>query len=576
MLGLMLVQLHIVDLAIIEEVELRPGPGLNMLTGETGAGKSIIVGAAALLLGGRASADMVRAGQDEAVVEALFDISGRPTVAQGVEAAGLPDGDGELLVRRVISRKGRGRVHVNGALCTLSVLRDLTGDLLDISGQHEHQRLSDHGVQRGILDAVALKRQDPARMAEQHARLRQLSQELLSTGQDEAHRAQRQEFLTFQLRELERAELLPGEEESLRLERERLQRASELVEVAAQGEETLYSGDGSVTERLTVLSRRLSDLAHLDPHLADLANQLEQAAVQVEDVAHTLRRYGSTEGLDPGRLDQVEERLDLLLRLARKHGLRVEQLPDHQAALEQELDGLATLDHRRSGLEAELEQARGQAKILAGKLERARSKAARGLAVQVSDHLARLRMEGARLQVAVTALAPREGDDPALLFGDRRLGPAGWDRVDLRISTNPGEEPRSLARVASGGELSRVMLALHRVLGERDPISTVIYDEVDAGIGGAVADVVGRYLAEVGRHRQVLCVTHLPQVAAHARHHFHVDKSVSKQGGKARARTRLRTLEAEERVDELARMLGGKRVTKKAQENARELIASAK
>ena len=571
----MLVQLHIVDLAIIEEVELRPGPGLNMLTGETGAGKSIIVGAAALLLGGRASSDMVRAGQDEAVVEALFDISGRPAVALAVEAAGLPQGDGELLVRRVISRKGRGRVHVNGALCTLTVLRDLTCDLLDISGQHEHQRLSDHGVQRGILDAMALNRQDLERMAAQHARLRQLSREILSTGQDEAQRAQRQEFLTFQLRELDAAELVPGEEEPLRLERERLQRASELVEVAMEGEDTLYSGDGSVTERLTVLFRRLSDLAHLDPQLADLANQLEQAAMQVEDVAQTLRHYGSAEGLDPRRLDQVEERLDLLSRLGRKHGQGVDELINHQEALQQELDGLSNLDERRAGLEAELEQARRQAETLAGELERARSKAARGLAVEVSDHLARLRMEGARLQVAVTALAPREGDDPALLFGHRRLGPAGWDRVDLRISTNPGEEPRPLARVASGGELSRVMLALHRVLGERDPISTVIYDEVDAGVGGAVADVVGRYLAEVGRHRQVLCVTHLPQVAAHARHHFHVDKSVSKRGGEARARTRLRTLTADERVDELARMLGGKRVTKKARENALELIAGA-
>ena len=571
----MLVQLHIVDLAIIEDVELCPGPGLNMLTGETGAGKSIIVGAAELLLGGRASSDMVRSGQDEAVVEALFDISDRPAVARTVEAAGLPGGDGELLVRRVISRKGRGRVHVNGALCTLTVLRELTCDLLDISGQHEHQRLSDHGVQRGILDATALKRGDLARMAELHGQLRDLSGEILSTAQDEAQRTQRQEFLKFQLHELEAAALVSGEEEQLRLERERLQRASELVELTVEGEDQLYSGDGSISERLALLRRRLESLSHLDPRLAELAGQLEQAAVQVEDVAHTLRRYAKTEELDPGRLDQVEERLDLLLRLARKHGKDVEALLAHEEAMRHELDRLDSLEERRSGLEGELEQARHGAEVMAAKLEKARTKAARRLAVEVSDHLARLRMEGARLQVVVTAQSAREGDDPTLLFTGRRLGPSGWDRVDLRIATNPGEEPRSLARVASGGELSRVMLALHRVLGERDPISTVIYDEVDAGVGGAVADVVGRYLAEVGRHRQVLCVTHLPQVAAHARHHFHVDKSVSNSGGEKRARTRLRKLQGGERVDELARMLGGKRVTKKAREAAEELILGA-
>ncbi len=567
----MLVHLHIKDLAIIEEVELRPGSGLNMLTGETGAGKSIIVGAAALLLGARTSGDMVRAGQEEAVVEALFDISGRPTVADAVQAAGLPDGEGELLVRRVVARSGRGRVHVNGALCTLTVLRGLTCDLLDISGQHEHQRLSDHAVQRGILDATALKRGDLTRMAGRHGDLREISARLRRTSQDEAERTQRQEFLSFQLRELEAAALNPGEEEELRLERERLHRASELLEAAAEGEDQLYSGDGSVTELLTLHQRRLSSLAHLDPKLADLAAQLEQAAVQVEDVAHTLRAYAATEELDPRRLDQVEERLDLLLRLSRKHGKSVEELLAHQEILQEELQGLESLEERRSELEAGLEQARAKAEKLAAKLERARTRASRKLAAEVTDHLARLRMEGARLQVAVTAQAAREGDEPSLVFGERRLGPAGWDRVDLRISTNPGEEPRPLARVASGGELSRVMLALHRVLGERDPISTVIYDEVDAGVGGAVADVVGRYLAEVGRHRQVLCVTHLPQVAAHADHHFHVDKSLSKK----RARSQLRKLGDKDRVEELARMLGGKRVTKKARENARELITAA-
>ncbi len=571
----MLLHIHIKDLAIIHEVELSPGPGLNILTGETGAGKSIIVGAAGLLLGGRASADIVRKGQREAVVEALFDLTSLPNVARAVTEAGLPLEGEELLLRRVISRAGRGRVHVNGALCTLAVLRGITRELLDISGQHEHQLLSDRARQRRILDALALGAGQIETMARRHAELGKVSSRLAQGRQEEKQQAERQDFLAYQLRELEGADLRQGEDEQLALERERLQRASELTGVALEGEEDLYGGDGSVSERLALLRRRLEELAHLDPALPGLAGQLEEAGLQVEDVAHSLRRLGAAAELDPARLEQVEARLDLLHRLGRKHGRTVAEMLARQEKMQAELARLESLEHHLHDLESNLEKKRKASEKEAKKVENKRRKAARKLAAEVTDHLTRLRMEGARLKVDLSALQARDGDDPALVFADRRLASHGWDSVEFLMATNPGEDPKPLARIASGGELSRVMLALHRVLGEYEPRATAVYDEVDAGVGGAVADVVGRYLADVSAHRQVLCVTHLPQVAAHAAHHFHVDKTVARRGKKARARTRLRTLDPAQQVEELARMLGGEEVTEEARANARRLLETA-
>ena len=568
----MLVQLHIRDLAIIDDVELTLGPGLNVLTGETGAGKSIIVGAAGLLRGGRASTEMIRTGCKEAVVEALFDLSDSPRVRQSLEQSGLGGDGAEALIRRVVARTGRSKISVNGSLYTVAMLRSLAQQLIDISGQHESHLLSDRAVHRRILDAVGVSAEDLSAMGEAHGALLQAADIMNMSRMDERQHAERLDFLRYQLQELSAASLQAGEDRDLAAERRRLQRSSELAEVGNDGERELYSRDDSVLDRLAQLKRRLDVLLHVDPALEGLAAQLEEASVLVEDVALSLRQYAADIDLDPQRLDQVEERLDLIHRLGRKHGGSVDEILVRQDQMEVELADLESLEHRLESLEAKLAAARGDAEALAARLTASRKAAASKLGRSVTRHLARLRMKGSKLVTEVKPRAVRQGDDHAICFDDRRLGASGWDAVEFLITTNPGEPPRPLSRVASGGELSRVMLALRRVLGQHDPVSTSIYDEVDAGIGGAVADVVGRYLAEVARHRQVLCVTHLPQVAAHARLHLHVGKQTR---GK-RARTTVRRLSPEERVEELARMLGGKRVTARARANAEELLEQAK
>jgi DNA repair protein RecN (Recombination protein N) len=570
----MLVHLHIRDVAIIEELELGLGSGLTVLTGETGAGKSIIVGAAALLRGGRARAELIRTGSDEAVVEAVFDLTGRHAVLRRVEEAGLPlSGGTELLVRRVVPRSGRGRVYVNGSLCTVGVLARITGQLLEISSQHEHQQLTDRSTHLEILDAT-LQGDGPdalAEMARAHEALRRAVDRLDKSRLDDRQRAERLEFLRFQLGELEAAAIRPGEDLELERERARLARAAELIEAASAGERELYSGEGAAADRLAVVARRLDELAAADSALDPLSRQLQEAHALVEDVAFTLGRYGATVETDPARLVEVEERLDLLQRLWRKHGGTLDEVLERQRGMQAELADLEQLEQSRDALEERVARARAAAGEVAGRLTRARREAATRLGRTVTRELSRLRMRSAKISVEVGPRAPRADDDPGLCFGERRVGPSGWDRVELMFAANRGEQARPLINVASGGELSRVMLALRKCVGLGDPVPSSIYDEVDAGIGGAVADVVGRSLAEVSRHRQVICVTHLPQVAAHAETHF----TVGKRTARRRTSVTVRRLEGKARVEELARMLGGEEVTSQARANARQLLRAA-
>lgn len=582
----MLVQLRIVDYAIIDEVELAPGPGFNVLTGETGAGKSIIVGAVGLLRGGRASPEVVRAGRDEAVIEALFDVGGCDGVRRKLERAGIAGStEGELVVRRVIPATGRSRAHANGGLCTLATLGEVVGSLIDISGQHEHQLLSDRRTQRQMLDAMGVSPALLASVSEAHQRIRRCTEVLRRDSLDERQRATRIDFLRFQIGEIEDAGLVAGEDVALEAERSRLQRATELAQAASTGEQELYSAEGAVVERLARLQRQLQGLAAIDPRLEPFARQLEEGRVIVEDVALSLRAYARGVELDPSRLEQVEARLDRIQQLRRKHGSSVDEILARLAEMREELSSLQSFEQHVSSLEAELAEARHQAETAAAALTAERHQAAARLAEGVAEQLAPLRMAGARMSVEVSPRSPRPGDDPALVFdiprgGDAqrapgvdqcRLGVSGWDQIEILIATNAGEGLRPLALIASGGELSRIMLALRRVLGRSDPVPTSIYDEVDAGIGGAVADVVGRSLAEVSRHRQVLCVTHLPQVAAHADRHFHVGKTTIRR----RTRVAVRQLTPEERVEELARMLGGEQVSDAARANARQLLKAA-
>ena len=559
----MLRHLRVTNFAILSDVEIAMGPGMNVLTGETGAGKSLIVEAVNLLRGGRASADIPRAGADEAVVEAIVDVPEelRARVIGVLEGAGLPislEGEStrtlEVFIRRVIQRGGRSRTYVNGALTTAARLAELGALLIDLSGQHQHQGLVDAAKHREILDAFSGESRALA-METAWAELARLDAELDSLGGDERAREARLDFLRFQLEELDGAQLKAGEDQSIDIERARLASVDALQSAARGAEELLYGGEATARDRIAAAAREIDRGLRLDPTLEPIAKQLAEVETLIDDVSDQLRSYADRLEGDPERLAHLDERLALIRRLVRKHGGSLDVVIAKTVELRGELDGLAGRDTRLAELGVLRAKAEVAAVSVAAELTRARTKAARKLEKEVGAALAELGMGAAKLTVVVEA---------------RPLGPAGADRIELMLVANKGEEPRPLLKVASGGELSRIMLALKLSLRRADEVATYVFDEVDAGIGGATAQVVGSQIRAVADHRQVLCVTHLPQIAAFADHHFHVEKAEVA----GRTETHVKRLGAAARKDELARMLGGQ-ATSKARAHAAELLAEA-
>jgi DNA repair protein RecN (Recombination protein N) len=578
----MLTTLRISGFAVVDAAEVHFGPGLNVLTGETGAGKTILVNALHLVLGGRMTADVLREGAEEAVVEALFELPLDHPAWERLGLASQGKGASELLVRRVVSRGGRGRASVNGTLCTVSMLETALRGVVDISGQHEHVSLLDPAVHLELLDALSAGGEAQGkgermprggghpllgRYREVYAALAALVHERDALAADEGERARRADYLAFLLRELEAAGARPGEMEELEAERRVLASAEKLREAARGAEGLSYGEEGSASERVGQAVRALGDASAVDARLAGPLGLLRSAAVELEEAGRELGRYAELVGGDPDRLSAVEDRLELLRALARKHGGSLENALARRDAMREELGRISGGGERLAELEKEI-QARGvEALQLAGELTVLRADAARRLAEAVQRELAGLAMGRCRLEVAF--LAP----DGGVEVGERKLGASGAERAEILIAPNPGEPPRPLARIASGGELSRLLLAVKRVLARRDPVATYVFDEVDAGIGGAVAESMGRVLSDVSRGRQVVCITHLPQVAAFADRHHRVEKTVS--GG--RTHTAVSLLEGEEaRRREVARMMAGLTVTPSALEHAAALIAAAR
>lgn len=579
----MLTYLRISNFAILDEVELTFGSGMTVLTGETGAGKSLVLDAVALLRGGRASAEMIRTGADEARIEAVFaplpgssaeEALRERMLKLGLETAQLRD-EG-LVVRRVVGRSGRSRIHIAGQISTVAVLSELCGSLIDISGQHEHQSLLEVSQHLRLLDRSGVPAELLAKMATAFDALVQSSAVLQAASQDERARTDREEFLRFQLQELDAAAPQPGEDEALRAEQKRQRSVEKLLTAARRGETCLYSAEGSVLDQLGMLLRDWHEAAALDPELQTLSAQVLEAQALLDDVAHRVRRYADGLAADPQRLQEVEDRLHLLGRLLRKHGPDLATLLRKQAEMQDELEALSQHEERRAQALQAVDKARTEAQKVAKQLTQARQKVALRLAEQAGEALGELAMSGARLLPKVEGRAAGKGDDPALLFsvdGEvRRLSREGWDRCELLLSANPGEELRPLHRIASGGELSRVMLALRRILGQADQVATCVFDEVDAGIGGATADRVGRQIRALAQNKQVLCITHLAQIAAYGDDHFRVEKQVEE----GRTATRVRPLDGAERREEIARMLGGARVTAKSRAHADELLKEAR
>ena len=556
----MLAELRITNFALIDELSVSFAPGFQVLTGETGAGKSIIVDAIALLVGGRASSDQIRTGEDEAVLEAAFLLDEKHPMLLPLREQGLiPDGERELIVRRVLSRTGRNRLYVNGSLTPLHVLQQLAGTLIDIHGQHEQQSLLSPAVQLDAVDALGGLRDLRRQYVAQYERWRARQNELAEAERIAEQRREREDMLRFQHQELRDAGLREGEEAELTSERQRLSHGRRLAELSGEAYELLYEGDSALLNGVGIIASRLRDLVSIDASASEWTALIDEATAQLRELAQRVREYRHALNEDPDRLSRIEERLDRLQRLRKKYGgseaamlARLDQLAADVAALDQGDGAVADL---RARLEAD-EQALTD---IAGKLTEGRKASAQKLERRVKAELAALRMERTRLRVEVSA------------EGDGGFGPAGRDRIEFRFSANEGEPPQPLARVASGGELSRVMLALKTVLAETDHVPVLVFDEVDAGVGGAVASVMGERLRALGAFHQVFCITHLPQVASQATAHFRVSKDVVKK----RTRTHVTKLDNAERRNEIARMLAGATVSASAKATAAELLGEA-
>lgn len=559
----MLQVLRVRNLAVIDELEVEFGPGLNVVTGETGAGKSILVAALQLVLGARGRPDLVRTGADRGEVEALFALE--PQARHRLVAAGLEEGE-ELVVRRVIEAGGRTRAYANGRLLPLAQLEELVRGLVDISSQHEHQTLANPATHLGWLDAFAGLEARCAEVRAAYDRAEAAARRVVESREQLRRLGEREDFLRFQVAEIGRVAPVEGEEEELGAEIAGLRHADQLHGLLVRAEAGLYSGDRAVTAILARVEADLGAAARVDARLARLVEPVADARAALEDAGREIGRAARAAHADPARLAALEERQHELRRLARKFGTLADALA-HARAAEEELATIVGADDRLTREEAEAVAGRAVAVDLARALSAARRREADRLGDAITGELASLGMGEAKVEVSV---APLEGAAGVVVDG-ARLSATGFDRVEFLIATNLGEEPRPLRRVASGGELSRALLALKRVLAGLGPAGTYVFDEVDTGVGGAVAEVIGRKVAEVARHHQVICITHLPQVAAFGERHLHVRKAVAD----GRTRSTISALGEDERREEIARMLGGVTVGPAAREAAAELLRQA-
>ncbi len=603
----MLTYLRLRDFAIVDELSVEFGPRLNVVTGETGAGKSLMVDALHLVLGGRTSGDVIRSGAESAEVEALFEFEGKGhelirarlaalDLDERPDASAPPDGDSdraELIVRRVVGKGGRGRAYANGRLITLQQLNALTEGLVDISSQHEHHSLTDSTNHLGYLDSFAKLDNLSAQMRAAHEHL-----VLAVRARDElkvrhSDHADRTELLRFHVQEIDAVQPVVGEEETLGIERDRLRHSARLSSIAERADTLLYSGDATVTDQVSRLIIELREATKLDASLVSKVDELESVRTQLDEIGREFGRYARSITSDEVRLQEVEDRLEQLKRLMRRHtvaGRPAASLADVLAYRDramEELDQTVNHDAHLLRANAAVEQRRTDVIRVAKELSERRIKAARTLGRAMSAELASLGMGTACVTVDVTPTIAAAQEDPFSIPLDRtpyatdsseirtaRVSASGMERVEFLIAANVGEDARPLRRVASGGELSRAMLAIKRVLasaGGQQTGGVYVFDEVDAGVGGAVAEVIGRKIRDVSRDHQVLCITHLAPIAVFADTHF----VVAKRTASGRTVSEVATLSARDRVEEIARMLGGAKITGKTKAAAEEMLKMA-
>ena len=562
----MLKELSIKNFAIIDQLRVEFRPGLNVFTGETGAGKSIVVDALNLALGERASGELIRTGSDEAVVEAAFELNGAGARAVRAVLAeqGIAAEQGEdLIVRRVISSSGKNKVYINGSLANLATLASLGRHLADIHGQHEHQSLLALDQQMDMLDAFGGLHGTRAEVGDAYGKLMAVRKKLHELEIGERDRAQREDLLRYQKNEIGAAQLGEGEDEELANEQRVLANAEKLSGLARAADEALYAGEGAALSGLKRAATDVREIAAIDDKLAPVLELLESARAQLDEAARELSSYAERVEFDPKRLEAVGDRLDLVQKLKKKYGSSIAEINVFGAKAAADLARMEQSTEEIEKLKSEIQAVKFGLTEKAKELTKGRRAAARELEKKVEAELGQLGMKRSTFKVTVEQEA---GGDT---LDGLKLGSRGADRVEFLISPNPGEEPKPLAKIASGGELSRVMLALKTILVEGDPIPTLVFDEVDAGIGGAVAEEVGKKLKRIAGRRQVFCITHLPQIASMATSHYGVAKSVKKD----RTNAEVRLLGQQDRVDEIARMLGGRTITDATIKHAAEMIA---
>lgn len=560
----MLHELLIKNFAIIDELNISFQAGLSVLTGETGAGKTIIVSALDLVLGGKASPEFIRTGEARASVEASFDISGLEDIKQMLAAQGIEFPDNTLILKRQLKQEGRSSCYANGSLIPLGILSKLGQELIDIHGQHQHQLLLKPDTHIDFLDAFGNLVDLREQLTQTYSVWQDKQNYLNQLNQDNKQKDERRELLKFQMQEIDALNLEEGEQEALLRENKILQNAGKLLEAGGFIYETIYNAEGSVTEKLAGAQVRLKEMGQVDANLSQYTETLESIQCQLEDIALSLRSY--TEGIeyDPGRQQEIEERLVELEKLEKKYGGSVTKMQDYRKQIDTEYQSLTNLDEQIEAASREVTSLTNQLNNLASKLSDKRKQATKQIDSRISGELEHLGMGKCKFKTRITPISPDLPNSQNTYTGDAK----GIDQVEFLFTANVGEEVKPLAKTASGGEISRVMLAFKGVLAGGDQVPTLIFDEVDAGIGGRIAQVVGKKLKTLAQSHQIICITHLPQIAAYAKHHYKVGKIASQ----SRTIASIKKLVKEEKVAEIARMLGGEKITPTTLKHAQEII----
>lgn len=567
----MLRELSIKNFAIIDNLHICFSEGLTILSGETGAGKSIIINAVNLLLGSRATSRLIRTGSDTAELEALFQISKKSRIAEVLKDHGLNTSEG-LLIRRIISRKDRHRIYVNGHLATIQMLNSITENMASISGQHAHQGLLKEDQHLIVLDQFGGLMPLRNEVYRYYHEIVPLIRELRELNVLKDKQGEHIKLLEFQKKEIVEASISPDEDTALEQEKLRLKNGEELYQSVRASVDELYSAQGAIVERLVEVKKSLEKACRIDTELLSKAERISEATFNIEDIAEELRTYMDNIQIDEKRLEEVEERLDTLNKLKRKYGGSLEAVLTYLESIDREISGIENISVKIDETEAMIFNLHNRIAKASTHLSAKRKQTAKTLAEKLEKELTTLEMPKAKFQISLQTMPADTNADPHLATDGNVINETGMDRAVFIIAPNVGEALKPLSGIVSGGELSRVVLALKAILAKTESVETLVFDEVDAGIGGKVAEVVGKKLSALAGYHQVICITHLPQIAKFGDHHFIISKTVSR----GRTKTDINPLNKEERIKELARMLGGIKITKTTLDHARELLACVK